>query len=158
MITDHVATLDGLNDRSRLGTILGPGGDRLVMVGIEALAGWVLLAEPGPAEPGAKLTEDEGNALGERIGCAYLLTLSLFCRLAGLENDAGHKQRPLEIVERGQDLARDRGPPPSLRRSGLARDPLAVILQLRPSPLCQLQILIPLSFQLRNRGVPILRL
>ena len=69
--------------------------------------------------------------------------MRLRCRLTGV------RQRAVEVVDRRQQLERELGRPALLRGRRLAHRPLAVVLELRPRPLRQVEVLIRLLGLLR---------
>ena len=102
-------------------------------LGIERLALGREGLDPGPLERGQHVGVHVLDPVHQR-------------RVAVLRlHAAGMRERSVEVVDGRQQLERELVHAPLLRNRGIARRPPAVVLELRPRPLGQLQILIRLS-------------
>ena len=71
--------------------------------------------------------------------------------------DPGGQQRPLEVVERRQQLAGERRLAAALGVGGVAGRALAVVLEVGPGPLRQLEVLVALALGLLEQRVEVAR-
>ena len=98
---------------------------------VEPLAGRIEGLDARAPELLAKLLQHQGDALGERLRIGR-----------------GRLERALEVVERGQELAGELGLAARQRVGRFLRDPLAVVLEVGPGALGQLQVLVALALRL----------
>ena len=126
-----VAALVDLDHGAGLGALERLLGHGLVVLGIKRLALGRVRLDVGPLERGDQVGVDVLDP-GDQRPVAVCL------------GGRGVGQRAIEVVDRGQQLERELDRPALLRRRRLPRRPLAVVLELRPRPLRQVQVLVGL--------------
>ena len=120
---------------------------RLVLGGVERLAGRIVGLHPRPLQGRTELAVDQRHATGQRLLGGDLLALRVLPLVGGDAGVGFHSGRPqgtLQVVESGQQLAGDRGLAAPLGLLGLAGGALAVVLEVGPGALGELQVLVAL--------------